>query len=168
MHVQSRYWWLSGIIILLIAGCNGESGRLNDFSSDGCSLFPDRSLISPTDWCSCCLEHDIAYWQGGTTAQRLAADRKLRDCVLAKTGDAVLAELMYQGVRFGGSSWFYTWYRWGYGWNYGRKYQALTVDEQRLVSDQLVEYFKRSAVQPHRGDSDAAIPAPMESSRHLL
>jgi len=55
---------------------------------------------------------------------------------------------MYQGVRFGGSPWFYNWYRWGYGWGYERKYHALTLEEQRLVSDKLVKYFKESANKP--------------------
>lgn len=136
------------LLILLLAGCNSGPNTLKYFSSDGCSLFPDRSLITSKDWCDCCLEHDIAYWQGGTKAQRLEADRKLRDCVLAKTGDSVLAEAMYQGVRFGGSPWFYNWYRWGYGWSYERKYQALTLEEQRQASDKLVEYFKKSSGKP--------------------
>lgn len=136
------------VIILLLAGCNNGPSTLKDFTSDGCSLFPDRSLITNKDWCDCCLEHDIAYWQGGTEAQRLEADLRLRDCVLTKTGDSVLAEAMYQGVRVGGSPWFYNWYRWGYGWGYERKYQALTLEEQRLVSDKLVEYFQESSGKP--------------------
>jgi len=121
-----------------------QNTELKDFTSDGCSLFPDRSLISAKDWCDCCFQHDIAYWQGGTEEQRLEADEKLRACVLAKTGDEILANAMYKGVRAGGSPWFYNWYRWGYGWSYDRKYQALTLEEQRLVSDKLVDYFKRA------------------------
>ncbi len=135
-------------IVLLTIGCQNDPNTLKDFTSDGCSLFPDRSLINNKDWCDCCLEHDIAYWQGGTKEQRLEADLRLRDCVLTKTGDSILAEAMYQGVRFGGSPYFYTWYRWGYGWSYERKYQALTIEEQRLVSDKLVDYFKQTAGKP--------------------
>ena len=135
-------------IILLLAilsiGCSKGSDILSDFTSDGCSLFPDRSLIENSDWCECCLEHDIAYWQGGTKAQRLEADQKLRDCVLKKTGNRTLAEAMYQGVRLGGSPYFYNWYRWGYGWSYKRKYQALTLEEQRLASDKLFKYFNKN------------------------
>ena len=148
MQIRLHYYLLPIVVMLLLAGCNSTPGTLKDFTSDGCSLFPDRSLITNKDWCDCCLEHDIAYWQGGTEAQRLKADRSLRDCVLTTTGDSVLAEAMYQGVRFGGSPWFYNWYRWGYGWGYERKYQALTLEEQRLVSDKLVEYFKESANKP--------------------
>lgn len=126
-----------------VTGCNKSSDTLSDFKSDGCTLFPDQSLIENIDWCECCLEHDIAYWQGGSKAQRLEADKNLRDCVLEKTGNQTLAETMYQGVRFGGSPYFYNWYRWGYGWNYSRKYQKLTSAEQRMVGDKLFKYFKQ-------------------------
>ena len=131
-------------VVLLSTGCGKNPDELSDFVSDGCSLFPDRSLINNDDWCDCCLEHDIAYWQGGTEAQRLEADKELRDCVLRKTDNPVLADAMYQGVRLGGSPYFYNWYRWGYGWSYERKYQALTLKEQRMVSNKLYNYFKQS------------------------
>ncbi len=125
-------------------GCIKNSNHLSNFSSDGCSLFPDRSMINSDDWCDCCLEHDIAYWQGGTKEQRLRADGELRDCVLKKTGNQTLAEAMYQGVRFGGSPYFYNWYRWGYGWSYKRKYQELTPEEQALVNEKLLEYLEQT------------------------
>jgi hypothetical protein len=123
-------------------------GVLSDFTSDGCSLFPDSSLINADDWCECCLEHDIAYWRGGTEAERLAADEALRDCVLQQTGDAQLAEAMYLGVRMGGSPYFKNWYRWGYGWNYQRKYQMLTKKEKALAQTKLKEYFANDPVLP--------------------
>ncbi|MGK0309304.1 MAG: hypothetical protein ACJAT5_000371 [Lentimonas sp.] len=132
------------LFAILSTSCSNSPDTLRDFTSDGCSLFPDRSLIENIDWCECCLEHDVAYWQGGTKAQRLEADEKLRDCVLEKTGNQALAETMYQGVRFGGNPYFYNWYRWGYGWNYERKYQILTLEEQRIASDKLVKYFEQT------------------------
>ncbi len=137
------------VILLAIttAGCQRKA-ELSDFRSDGCSLFPDRSLIHSKDWCPCCVEHDIAYWQGGTEAQRLEADQRLRECVLEKTGDEVLAETMFQGVRFGGSPYFYNWYRWGYGWSDGRTYQALSLDEERLVTEKLIKYHQQAASTP--------------------
>ncbi|MEM7610663.1 MAG: hypothetical protein AAF270_03225 [Pseudomonadota bacterium] len=115
---------------LALTGCREDHGRLQPFTSDGCSLFPDRSLISEADWCACCFEHDIAYWRGGTRDEREAADRELRRCVLERTGDAGFAKLMYEGVRMGGSPYFYNWYRWGYGWPFERKYQPLTPAEK--------------------------------------
>lgn len=133
------------VLVLMIGLCHlipfKPDGELSDFTSDGCSLFPDSSLINSDDWCACCLEHDIAYWRGGTEAERLTADEALRDCVLEKTGDAQLAEAMYLGVRMGGSPYFKNWYRWGYGWNYQRKYQALTKDEEILAASKLKAFF---------------------------
>lgn len=113
---------------------------LKSFESDGCSLFPDRSLINEDDWCECCIEHDIAYWQGGTENERKQADKLFKECVLAQTQDEALANMMYVGVRFGGSPYFPTWYRWGYGWNYQRGYSPLTQEEKNTVQVKLEEY----------------------------
>jgi hypothetical protein len=135
------------LLCFLFAGCR-ERRALSDFTSDGCSLFPDRSLITEDDWCECCLDHDIAYWRGGTEEERLAADRALRDCVLEKTGNADLAALMYDGVRLGGSPYFYSWYRWGYGWSYGRLYQELTPGERALADRKLKEFFESNPQLP--------------------
>ena len=73
--------------------------ELTNFSSDGCSLFVDGTFEDPELWKECCLKHDIAYWQGGTEEEREAADIAFRECVKKKTGNAELAELMYQAVR---------------------------------------------------------------------
>ena len=126
--------------LALLAACSGESS-LQPFTSDGCSLFPDQSVITGADWCTCCFEHDIAYWKGGTEAEREAADRALQACVAERTGDAILARAMYEGVQAGGSPYFYNWYRWGYGWGYERKYQALTPDENAEADRLLEDYF---------------------------
>ena len=82
-------------------------------------FFPDRSYISNTDWCSCCLAHDLAYWRGGTEQDRLNADIALKNCVQQSTKNPVLANLMFEGVRLGGTFTFFTSYRWGYGWKWG-------------------------------------------------
>jgi hypothetical protein len=127
----------------MMMACSSDSG-LKPFSSDGCSLFPDSSLITKKDWCSCCFEHDLVYWRGGTYDEREAADSRLKDCIIETTGNEALASLMYEGVRLGGSPYFYNWYRWGYGWSYDRKYQPLSPEEQRLA-DELIEKFFASA-----------------------
>ncbi|NDV63480.1 hypothetical protein G0Q06_13525 [Puniceicoccales bacterium CK1056] len=134
-------------LLPVLAGCS-SGGQIADFHSDGCSLFPDRSLISEEDWCDCCFEHDIAYWMGGTKEERLAADIALRECILEKTGNTELAELMYLGVRAGGSPYFYNWYRWGYGWSYERKYQQLTPDERAMAEAKLETYFASNPAHP--------------------
>ena len=129
------------VLAFSFSSCGSSRHILKPFHSDGCSLFPDQNIILQKDWSACCLEHDIAYWQGGTKAQRMTADSLLRVCVLKRTGSKKLAELMYKGVRFGGSPHFPTWYRWGYGWNYMRGYKALTAEELRRARALLNGYF---------------------------
>ena len=122
------------------------TSTINAFSSDGCSLFPNGTLSDPTLWCDCCFMHDIAYWQGGSIEDRNKADQGLRSCVLARTGNKLLADTMYYGVRIGGEPAFPTWFRWGYGWNYGREYKPLTTEELRQVSEALNAYKKSHPV----------------------
>ena len=126
------------LLLIMLVACSGDS-ELKPFTSDGCSLFPDASLISAADWCDCCYVHDIAYWKGGTEQERDAADRALERCVAEKTGNAQFAYMMYEGVQFGGSPYFYNWYRWGYGWGYERKYQPLTPTEAERADELLAD-----------------------------
>ena len=124
---------------LLIQGYAGAQ-ELKEFTSDGCSLFPDGTMIDRSQWCDCCFNHDIAYWRGGSKVERNAADSALRKCVLERTGKKVLANAMYTGVQMGGSPIFPTWYRWGYGWLYGRGYKPLTSEEQTQVTGKFDTY----------------------------
>lgn len=118
-------------IAVSVAACmsSTEQRGLKPFVSDGCSLFPDQSFISRTRWCGCCLQHDVAYWRGGSEAQREEADKALRECITEKTEDEILANVMYEAVRVGGSPYFPNWYRWGYGWPFERMYEPLTEAE---------------------------------------
>ena len=103
------------IRLLFTAGSHLAAGRLRHagphspttlrpFSTDGCSLFPDRSADGKKDWHCCCVQHDRRYWRGGPASLRLQADEELRACVATTTGDMGLARVMYAGVRVGGSS----------------------------------------------------------------
>jgi hypothetical protein len=86
------------------------------FVTDGCSCWPDR------DWVGCCVEHDAAYWCGGTRRQRREADEGFRRCV--RDGHAsLLARLMHWGVRLGGHPVAPTHFRWGYGRDYPAGYE---------------------------------------------
>lgn len=78
------------------------------FTTDGCSAWPDRQ------WRTCCIEHDLSYWCGGTSAQRDGADERLRACV-AERSAPMNARLMFLGVRFGGHRLMPFPWRWGYG-----------------------------------------------------
>lgn len=132
-----RIFYMAALLLLLSPAC---SPALQPFSTDGCSLFPDRSLIGKADWCRCCVAHDLAYWRGGTAEQRLKADQELQQCVAKATGDKKLAELMFLGVRTGGGPYFFTPYRWGYGWPYGRRYEPLSSAEE-AEADRLRDAF---------------------------
>jgi hypothetical protein len=133
------------LIGAVVTACTTES-ELRAFTSDGCSLFPDSSLISEKDWCSCCFEHDLAYWRGGTAAERENTDALLKDCVAEKSGNETLAIMMHEGVRLGGSPYFYNWYRWGYGWGYERKYKALTPAEVETADSLVEKYFATNEI----------------------
>ncbi len=129
------------------AGCsNGSTSKgsvvLEPFTTDGCSLFPDGTFSDKAKWQDCCIEHDIAYWQGGTEEDRLNADFELKRCIFERTGDSILAQTVYDAVRTWGSPLFPTWYRWGYGWPYGRGYEALTEEEILQVTQRLREYHE--------------------------
>lgn len=127
----------------LLAAC-ASPAEMQPFSTDGCSLFPDRALVGKSDWCKCCLAHDLAYWRGGTAEERLDADRKLRACVSQASGDIALADLMYAGVRAGGGPYYLTPYRWGYGWHFGRSYRALSPEEEATASSLAREYLAKN------------------------
>src|SRR5574341_7788 len=141
-NVRWRGLAICGLAVVLSACASG--GTMQPFSTDGCSLFPDRSLISRSDWCRCCVAHDLAYWRGGTSEARLKADRELKACVQKASNSEALAELMFSGVRAGGGPYLYTWYRWGYGWPAGRPYGPLTPEEEALASSLEREYLARS------------------------
>jgi tyrosine-protein phosphatase SIW14 len=137
---------LTALMALLLLGTgsfDAPAADLRPFSSDGCSLFPDGTIRDRTKWCDCCLSHDIAYWQGGSTDERKKADEALRKCVHERTGDKNLAETMYLGVRAGGHPAFPAWYRWAYGWSYGRGYRPLSDKEKEQVHERLDEYAQK-------------------------
>lgn len=81
----------------------------NPFKTDGCTWWPESV------WANCCVEHDIAYWCGGSSSQRSAADKRMQSCV-AETGHPKTGLLMRLGVRLTGSRLLPTPWRWGYGW----------------------------------------------------
>ena len=124
-----------GCCMVLVMGlCVGCAARttIKPFTTDGCSDFPDGTATHKTLWRNCCVEHDKAYWQGGTYDERRQADKTLRRCV-AHVGEPGIAALMLAGVRVGGSPFWPTRFRWGYGWPWPRGYGALTPAERDQV-----------------------------------
>jgi len=68
---------------------------------NGCSFVPDFGYRS------CCDSHDRDYIKGGTEAERVASDLRLRECI-EKCGNRSLAYVYWMGVRMGG------WLFWDY------------------------------------------------------
>jgi hypothetical protein len=129
------------LLLLLAAGCTTADRitprDLADFTTDGCSAgFPEGTAERPKLWCDCCVTHDLAYWKGGTAAERDAADLALRECVTDK-GKRDTGWLMQTGVWLGGGPYWPTTYRWAYGWPYGRGYAPLTGDEAAAVAAKM-------------------------------
>ncbi|VAW87520.1 putative helicase [hydrothermal vent metagenome] len=126
-------------IVLLSCIVNvAVASDLKPFTSDGCSVFPDGTLKEKDLWLSCCIEHDRAYWLGGTHKEKKRADVRLEKYVVG-IGEPFIATLMKAGVRIGGSPYFPTPLRWGYGWAYSRGYAPLTELELKTVERVLSE-----------------------------
>jgi hypothetical protein len=109
--------------------------HLQPFRSDGCSAFPDGTLQQNTLWLACCVEHDKAYWLGGSATERRLADEALQVCV-NNVGEVEIAQVMLAGVRVGGSPYWPTNFRWGYGCPYSqglklRGYKVVTAAERQ-------------------------------------
>ncbi|MBU1557574.1 hypothetical protein KKC45_01280 [Patescibacteria group bacterium] len=85
-----------------------------EFKTDGCTLWPDSFF--DYQWGELCVEHDISYWKGGTSEERLISDLRFKNsanAVMSYSGD-----IMYVSSRiFGGKYSPFHW-RWGYGWSY--------------------------------------------------
>jgi len=93
------------------------------FRTDGCSMWPDGMFTGVT-WQECCVEHDLAYWCGGTRQMRVEADRELQRCVAEQYG-GWMGAVMRPGVLVGGHPWVPAYWRWGYGHRYPAPYYGL-------------------------------------------
>lgn len=110
---------------------------LHDFTSDGCSMSPDGVFVFiKTEFVPCCVQHDVAYWQGGTAQEKLTADQNLRTCI-AEKGNRFVAAVYYRGVRLGGLPSLPTGYHWGYGWEKRRLYSPLSQEEKQMAQEKL-------------------------------
>jgi hypothetical protein len=70
------------------------------------------------------VEHDIAYWCGGTSEMRVEADHQLQRCV-AERYRSWMGAVMRPGVLVGGHPWVPAYWRWGYGHAYPVPYYGL-------------------------------------------
>ena len=85
------------------------------FSSDGCTMWPDKS--GGKDIYPACFLHDLKYWAGypNEDVERLVADAELMLDVARIRQSTKMAELMFQGVRIGGTGRLQLGFSWGFG-----------------------------------------------------
>ena len=92
--------------------------EIMDGCSGGLSAFYKLMWRRDISCLYCCSEHDLAYYEGGSRADRKAADIRLRECAAAagkfegwrapfrRVWRWLRAWIMYAAVRlFGGRSW---------------------------------------------------------------
>lgn len=92
-----------------------------EFSSDGCTLFPNAFGAS-TNYAHCCVRHDVDYYCGGTLEDRAVADTAFRECV--RGVQPIAGTIMYYSSRAFSHPMFPAPWRWGYGFDYPRGYNG--------------------------------------------
>jgi hypothetical protein len=122
---------------------------LSPFVFDGCTWSPDGSWDNPNLFCECCLVHDMAYWQGGSEAERDRVDWEFKQCITERSGSEAVGWTYYWGVRAGGDPnpyffFYYTRWRWGFGWPPGRLYTEMTEQERLRATELLNEYKSKN------------------------
>jgi hypothetical protein len=132
------------LLCLFLIAAPLAAGTLKPFKTDGCSLWIDGPPGKPNLWRHCCVAHDLAYWIGGTKAQRSKADDTLKQCIYEAQRPMIASQTTFYGVRMGGGPYWPMSYRWGFGWNYWdgkwpRGYKAPTPEEQAQIDELMPE-----------------------------
>lgn len=85
------------------------------FVSDGCTMWPD--ITNGISIYEACFLHDLKYWCGypGEDIARLQADAELMLDVARIRDSIKMAELMFHGVRRGGTEHLKLAFSWGFG-----------------------------------------------------
>lgn len=102
-------------IALISLNVMADISGLKKFKTDYCTIFSEGTVFRPNVWKSCCFDHDLRYWFGGTWEDELHADKVLRSCVSQKAG-SFYGNMMYYGVRLGHQSPKKHPSHWGWGW----------------------------------------------------
>ena len=126
---------LSGALLadvsLPASAADSGGNTLLPFTTDGCSSSPDNEWIGNKSWLDCCVDHDKAYWLGGTAAEKETADSGLKKCLLRAGMGEAMAEVYYRSVQVGGTAHLPTTWKWGYGWKNSRGYDPVTDVERK-------------------------------------
>lgn len=99
-----------------LAGLIETNPPKKPFVFDGASMFPDKIGNVDTDYAT--HWHDIRYWAGikGDWLMRFLSDVEMvKDLIQVCKSTTELAQLMFNGVRVGGSEHTGAKWRWAYG-----------------------------------------------------
>lgn len=122
---------------------------LNEFKTDYCTFFPEGTPSKPDVWKDCCLQHDLAYWTGGSKSKQDLADLELKKCV-TKSSSPFFGNLMYRGVRIGHYSPIKNEGYWGNGWgDKERGFKPLSLTEKEVI----IEAVKSLSLDPQYIDN---------------
>jgi hypothetical protein len=84
----------------------GGAAAFDPAKSDGCTDVPDGIPFLGINWRAACVEHDRAYTQGGSEADRLKADKKLNDDMVSMGAPKWVGKLYQWGTdHLGKSHW---------------------------------------------------------------
>lgn len=107
--------------------------RLKPFSAYGCDTFYKKIPYPQEDkWRLCCVQHNAAYWRGGVSQDRHAADQRLQSC-MTEIGEANTAGLIIKNKRAVQGLSDDSSVPWGYGWVLKRGYSPFSESEQKQV-----------------------------------
>ena len=127
---------MKNLIVFILFGLISfqvSASNIKDFSTDGCSSYPDGiPLLETNKWFHCCFTHVISYWVGGSKAEKDHADGELNRCV-SEESFPLHGKVMQIGVAAGGvPDTFFPW-RWGYGFSEDRTYNKMSLEEKERV-----------------------------------
>jgi hypothetical protein len=63
-----------GLLFAFVLSSRSSSGGIKPFTTDGCGMFPEGTAKQKDLWLACGINHDLDYWKGGNSEERLRAD----------------------------------------------------------------------------------------------
>jgi hypothetical protein len=126
---------------------------LHPFVTDGCTDSPN-GLFGAT-WTQCCITHDLAYWEGGTSDDKHQADETLKACITGKSGSPLIGDTYFAAVDLFGAAFPRASWVWGYGWTYFRGFETLGPDELAQVN----------ALKPQNLQNETIVSDPQSNER---
>jgi hypothetical protein len=116
---------LTSLLVGLLVG-SSYAYELLPFCTDGCSVVGNKTKTSFL----CCVDHDIAYWAGGSKSDKYKADGRFYQCLLKTEGQGV-AETYSAAVAVYGDPY------WGLDWVNRPRFMPLTEEEKQIAAQKL-------------------------------